>query len=489
MLHGRDSIALVPDPCENLICLMPTPISFLFHANWRFISADSLNADLPLKDHHLFLFGVRAVDANGAIEPFLDQGRNAFRLAVLPGARQPTLSISYAGQVFTFPRTSGPSPLQVPAERQFIFELSCSAESYGESCNGFRWSLDDPESWTSDWSSETQIRLNLRSGTHVLYVEARDTLGNTTLATLILNGIAFTFDREVLLVDDSFDNLDPNDAEHDDFWRDMVNFYVANSDVPVDQFSVFDVHGPEDRGNLQPNVPLLSDLAKYKMLVWENLGSGYNSDSALIRSTALSPRLTAYLRAGGKLWLGGRMTVAATTPDQNLAGADLSYPKTELGPGDWAWDFLKLHSRKINNDKGTDNRNLFHAARWFPGAPAVYDTMSIDLDKLNIFQRSYGGFSYADAVFDPNFAESEGGFRGDVDTLYAYGAAGPEVQGKTSQYDKKFCALRWHDPDPDREHGRIQWFGFALYYMHDTQAEQTFKQSLDWFREEEPPIH
>src|SRR5262245_36586735 len=132
----------------------------------------------------------------------------------------------------------------------------------------------------------------------------------------------------------------------------MVNFYVANSDLSAEQVNTFSVHKNSDRSNLQPNVPLLSDLAKYKILVWENLGSGYNSDSALIRSTALSPRLSAYLRARGKLWLDKRMNVAATTPNPNLAEADLTYPKTELGPGDWAWDFLKLHSSKINNDKG-----------------------------------------------------------------------------------------------------------------------------------------
>jgi len=328
----------------------------------------------------------------------------------------------------------------------------------------------------------------------VLYVRARDVAGSITLAQLILNVIDFSFDREVLMVDDSFDNLDPNDAEHDAFWHDMVNFYTANSDISVDQFGEFEIHGPGDRGNLQPNVPLLSDLAKYKVLVWENMGSGYNSDSALIRSTALSPRLSAYLRAGGKLWLGGRMTVAATTPSPNLSGADLTYPKTELGPGDWAWDFLKLHSSKINNDKGTNVAHLFHAARWFPNVnsptgfmPAIYDTMSVDVTKLPILRVALGGFSHSDAVFDPNFAESEPDFRGDIDTLYAYGSAGPEVQGKTSQFDKKLCAQRWHDPDPDREHGRLQWFGFAMYFMHDDQARQTFKASLDWLREEQPP--
>jgi len=184
------------------------------------------------------------------------------------------------------------------------------------------------------------------------------------------------------------------------------------------------------------------------------------------------------------------MNVAATTPDPNLAGADLTYPKTELGPGDWAWDFLKLHSSKINNDKGSNNANLFHAARQFPlqtggFMPNIYDTMSVDLNKLSLFQKGFGGFSHSDAVFDPDYAESEPDFKGDIDTVYAYGSAGPEFQGKTSQYDKKLCAIRWHDPDPDRDHGRLQWFGFSLYFMNTDQARQTFKKSLDWLREEQ----
>jgi len=105
-----------------------------------------------------------------------------------------------------------------------------------------------------------------------------------------------------------------------------------------------------------------------------------------------------------------------------------------------------------------------------------------------LLRRSLGGFSHADAVFDPNYAESEPDFAGDIDTLYAYGAAGPEVQGKTSQYDKKLCALRWHDPDVAPLHGRVQWFGFSLYFMKQDQARKTFKQSLDWLREGDGPV-
>ena len=148
------------------------------------------------------------------------------------------------------------------------------------------------------------------------------------------------------MVDDCFDNLSPNDAQHDEFGR---KWSLSTWPIPTSLSRTFRFN---DRGNLQPNVPLLSD--RYKTLIWENHGSGYNADTALIRSTALSYRLSTYLRAGGKLWLGGRMTVGATTPAPNLVSADLSYPKTDLGPGDWAWDFLKLPKRQRHHKRAPD---------------------------------------------------------------------------------------------------------------------------------------
>jgi len=167
----------------------------------------------------------------------------------------------------------------------------------------------------------------------------------------------------------------------------------------------------------------------------------------------------------------------------NGVGADLTYPITTLGPGFFAWDYLKLQTTKINNDKGTSNANLFHAARWFPGVTAIYDTMSVDVNKLNLFGKLYGGFSYADAVFNPISLNGEPGQEGILDTLYAYGAAGPEVQGLGSIYNGKLCAVRWHSLSPHPTQGRVQWFGFSMYYMKTDQARNTFRQSLDWLRQ------
>jgi hypothetical protein len=235
------------------------------------------------------------------------------------------------------------------------------------------------------------------------------------------------------------------------------------------------------------------------MVLWECLGSGYGGESALLNLSALRPVLGPYLSAGGTLWVGGRQTVAATTPAANRIRADFVYPKT-LDAGNFCYDYLKLHSPLIDNDGGADRRNTLVST--LPADPEIYPHMTLDPGKLHPTQAGRSGQGHADAVMDPIFAEQEPGFRGDVDSLYYYGAAGPILEGRGSTYHNRLCAVRWHDPDPDRRHGRTQWFSFSLYYMYGTTAEyeedvppedriegvagaqETFNRSMDWFREE-----
>jgi flagellar hook capping protein FlgD len=483
------------DPPVPILTAQPSLLFQGGDSTWTRYEGDSLHIALPLVVPGEYMVGVRAVDENGNSDPTVVLDHDAFKFQAFPNGGKPEIDLREPSTgTFHFKTPVTSALADPPGNTKLVFSWSATAESYGGAIEAYSWGVDlaDPDAdlgW-SPWGAATSpgAPLLFQGGTtHTFHVRARDTVGAVTTATLTLHVVEMAFDREVLLVDDSFDNISPRDSEHDAFWQDMAIFYVAHSDLPADQIFNFAVFGDGDRGNLQPNVPSLSELGRYKLLVWDNLAGGYNGSSALIACTGLGPNLAAYLRAGGKLWLDGLGTVAATTPDANLQGADLTYPKS-LKPGDWAYDYLKLHSTKINNDKGVSSNNLLHSVWPFPGVPAVYDSMVVDLNKLSIFQQSNGGFANADAVFDPIYAESEPDFRGDIDSLYAYGAAGPEFDSHSSTYQGKLSALRWHDPDPEPEHGRVQWFGFSLYFMNNDQARETFRQSLDWLRQTDGPV-
>ncbi len=80
-------------------------------------------------------------------------------------------------------------------------------------------------------------------------------------------------------------------------------------------------------------------------------------------------------------------------------------------------------------------------------------------------------------MFGPILAQDAGYF-GVIDSLYAY-----QAKVTSSQYNNRLVALRWHDPSLDSHLGRVQWFGFPLYYMKQAQAQDTFNRTIDWFRE------
>jgi hypothetical protein len=304
------------------------------------------------------------------------------------------------------------------------------------------------------------------------------------MATIVMNVIESTFNREVLYVDDTLDGVYPRDLEHDTFWRELLEGYEG---VSPGQVSEFHTHGDND-GTSLPRTPSLAFLFDHRMVIWSVDGAGHNGRSGLLQATDLSPLLGPYLSAGGKLWVEGPMNVAAMVPSPNDQTGDYVYPKDMTTiPSSFAYRFMKLRTERIQNDKGLDVRNtLLQVRPYFPDNP-VYGQMDVDTGKMNPLQARVGGVGFTDAFFAGMFLEQDPEFEGDVDSLYVYGAAGPILQNRSSSYENRLVAIRWHDPDPARRHGRVQWFGFPMYFMKMEQAQETFNRSLDWFREEELP--
>ena len=453
---------------------------------WFRVDARDAQVRLTLEERFGHYIAVRAVDAAGPREPFLELGRNVLRCRVngLLGTPAITLRESLLGVVTA--AAGDDNVLVVPTTTALRFTVSCDASAYGGVCEGLRWGVDleDPEredGW-SPWSASPTlppIRFP-EPGLHTVTVQARDDLGNLGTQRYLFDALEFSFTEPVLFVDDSRDDNFPLDPTVDAFWQGL--FENSRVDVPFVQHYVF---GPDDFSTLAFG-PDLATLSKYRLLVWDVIGGGYQGVTGFLQRTELGSELALYLRAGGQLWVDGRMVMVATTRALNHPVGDFSYPKSVRKPS-FAWDFLKLFTNRVDNDRGTDSDNALWEALPMT-EPAIYPRLEVSRDprKLNRVQDATGGITRADAVFGPIHTDRVEGFTGVLDSLYAYGAAGPLRFGNNSTYHERLMATRWHDPDPHRAHGRVQWFGFPLYFFKDDQAQEVFDRSLEWFREEWP---
>jgi hypothetical protein len=245
-------------------------------------------------------------------------------------------------------------------------------------------------------------------------------------------------------------------------------------------------------------------MARYKLVVWNTYGAGICLRTGLFHAVITSPILRLYLAAGGHLWLDGKQTLVPTLQGTDCPDAssplydgltppepagDANYPHS-YAPGDFAWDVLKIRSVLVDNDKGQSWFNDMVRVEALDRENPTLEDMAPDPDKVTAVIWSLRGIPHVDAIFDPILVNGVPGFRGQLDSLYTYVSAGkerdPENPKTISKYQDRVCALRWHDPDPDRLQGRVMWFGFPLYYMFDDQAQDTFNRAIDWFREEEP---
>ncbi len=188
---------------------------------WTYQSAETLSHTFYLNTKDRYLFGVRAVDVAGAVEPFLDYGRNAFKFQSFAGGGNPRLIVSEPSLgTFEFRGSGTAYDVEVPMGAPLRFTWSASAEDYGGTIEGFSYGVDIPdldrEGPSSGWSGWGMFFANFQpivfrtSGVHVVYVRVRDVSGSVSLAILIINVLEFPLDREVLLVDDSLDRYLPD---------------------------------------------------------------------------------------------------------------------------------------------------------------------------------------------------------------------------------------------------------------------------------------
>jgi len=451
-----------------------------------------------------YLFAVRAVDMAGSVEPFLEYIRadgkpgNVIAFQALAGAGKPELTVSEPSLGRVIARGQRAYEFQVPLGQPLRFRWSATAETYGGTIEGFNYGVDLPDltkegpgsgwvGWSTFPGNIEPIRFT-QAGVHVVYIRARDVTGGETLMILICKVVEFDFDRPVLMVDDYKDGVDPRDAEHDAFWTRLLE--TSGRFDPGDllpEASRFSVHGSNDTQFFRPVPPKLEDLGRYRMIIWETKGGGADGSNGLLLAGPVTRHLGAYLRAGGKLWLCGEMTVASTIPTETDL-ADFDYPH-KIEPGMFAWDFLKMYSDKVDNVRYAKlDIHGMSEVQPYPGRPEVFPLMQVDPTKQARGLGGRFGIGGTDVIIDPLFEGRNPKFRGQIDSLYVYQNIGVNQDPpRNSAYDNKLCAIRWHDPDPNREQGRVIWFGFSMYYLLTEQAQETFNRAVDWLREEHRP--
>jgi hypothetical protein len=341
-----------------------------------------------------YLFGVRALDQAGAIEPRLRSAAapgptNILRIRARENGGQPVLVVASAVKSAVFPTADERrKTFQVPAATNITFTWRADASEYGGRIAGYSYGLDltDLDFANPGWSPEsaaltrTVLRFNLPPGArteeHILYVRARDDVGTALIADITLVVVPLSQERDVLYVDDFGDDYTgrvdadcsptpppelwnqtsdwPADQCHDQFMMDAVRGALAAAGHPgwiVDRYEPLDPRSGDAtlremeidstsapywiyRGQVT-----LANLARYKLVVW-NLRSEETSQLRHMNKEGEDNFLAAYIEAGGDLWLAGTGTFSRTRREPGAVGVGIF----GFASDDFLYRFLKLES-------------------------------------------------------------------------------------------------------------------------------------------------
>ena len=249
---------------------------------------------------------------------------------------------------------SSPQParhfLSFPAGLPLSFEWTADASSYGGVVVGYRygWDVEDVDD-DSDWDvtltpfvgsyAKSEPRA-FGPGTHRFLVEVTDNAGLKSRAEVVVNFIAFTMEKPLLLIDDVREGATnfaasmgatPGDAEHDAFWEfvlDEVAGFSPTADV---------LHLERDADD----VPL-ELISRYQTVVWNARGTpglksssrlgdfmAYVSDDPELAdpSGQIKPNvLDLFVESGGKILLCGSHVMSNAINYEYFAGRGAVFP-------------------------------------------------------------------------------------------------------------------------------------------------------------------
>ena len=367
-----------------------------------------------------YLFVVVAFGRSGAYSPVWTLNTNMLKFHVGSGGPGPVIRFFDSWFDYQYPCGGFPWPLdpswalqlQLPADVPFRVYWSATT-SPGATVTGYRWALDladledetprsgpgDVNHW-SEWSLGTSATVGPFTGAggdtgevHDFYLEARDSYEQTSLGWIRFRVFRPTFDRELLIVNDTRFNVDmlsrtqppgrtdslaapagpwPTRAELDTFlfavggvpWRMTVPGLLS----PTGIFHGYDFDTLGTRYGLADLTIPLNVLGQYRHVVWMTDASGSRYDtsptSATLPMTTLrymsmrnrQNTLATWVQSGGRLWaLGGGFGNATNAP-WNVTCNDLNgvrtysslttatCPTADLGPGRFMYDLTHWRS-------------------------------------------------------------------------------------------------------------------------------------------------
>ena len=315
---------------------------------WRYYKAAGDTGKFwtsPPQDFGNYYFAVQVMDEAGAVSPVYDLTKNLRRIIVGPRSSGPILEVrnEFVGTIRTSSPNTPPTILDLPAGVPMRFEFEATAESYGGLVSGYRYGwdildLNDDEQWEIDVTpfigdvARSPSR-NFFFGTHSFFIEVVDNSGFKSRVEVTVNIVPFTFERNLLLVDDWGEGLrcffftngaTPCDFEHDRFWESMLESVQGFNPVA----DVFEL------GTLGNNELPIQVLARYKSAIWIAHGTTTGNAGAFLNDLITfkdpnrpisggktSPNLVAlYMAAGGHVLLAGNQMMTMVIDPQSFVG-------------------------------------------------------------------------------------------------------------------------------------------------------------------------
>ncbi len=533
---------------QNVVLLTPAQVeSTLFDPTsagdpWSPFEARTSAPIGPLLVPEDYLFGVRALDQAGAIEPRLRTSEspgptNILRIRARESGGLPDLCVSSSVKTTCYPTADDrKKTFQIPASSNVTFTWEADASRYGGRITGYSYGLDllDPFGNDPGWSPEsatstrTTLRFDLppdgRTEEHVFYVRARDDVGTTIIADLTLVVVPLSRDRDILYVDDFGPDVRgsapsdcvppppageispssdfPHDQCHDQYIQDRIGdalVALGHPDWVVDRYEPLDSRTGILTSRSQVEIDsttysywvytgpvTLEVLARYKTVIWNTRSEG-TTQLYRMHQEGEDNYFAVFLESGGSTLLMGTGAFSRTIYQGEAVGLSLF----GFVPRDTPYDFEKIESVFLGPDCAN---GCFRVSGRNTALKRVHGLDSLYAHPLAVAE----GYPHV-GVFRPPYTSANSGipdcegmvvpfgldinprlaqFGGQLDTLYYYVSNARAQLGPPNASYLDDAACAFRYAGPGQ--GRLMMFGFPVYFFPPDKVDGIMLASIRW---------